>query len=472
LGEPKIFLYTNRRHIGMDFLISDQIEVLGATIVMTLALVAALLASKRRTGMILTPVTVFFLFACAHVVFGRYAAAVLTDQYSFVSRAALGPFLDQSFLVISTGLTCCLLGFAMFPCTSPGRIAARLDQISCKGAMDQICARSRVLILVSIPLIIIGLQMLGGIPLLSDNPRHDRYLLNFTPEHRLDTFLVNRGRELIVFPAAALALGWYFRKRRVIDAFFVVLAAAGCMLTATRAPLLICTSIVMTVLVWKGHFKAVAVAMAVVFAVLIASELALGGDSNTNTGEWTTLQGIGADLAEVRDLGWVLLKQDEPYWGLTFIAGLVPIPSFASDFTQTYHLRTVTLNAIGFPLTAAHGGLRITYSGEWYLNFGWPGVVAGGLLYGWMCSWFSGLFYRLRKAPLAYPVGACVVACAWATLSFMVYMSGSASGGTLKTYGAVLAVFLFGLRRRNLSAMRERSAAISGEMATAGARFR
>jgi hypothetical protein len=138
LGEPKIFLYTNRRHIGMDFLISDQIEVLGATIVMTLALVAALLASKRRTGMILTPVTVFFLFACAHVVFGRYAAAVLTDQYSFVSRAALGPFLDQSFLVISTGLTCCLLGFAMFPCTSPGRIAARLDQISCKGAMDQI----------------------------------------------------------------------------------------------------------------------------------------------------------------------------------------------------------------------------------------------------------------------------------------------------------------------------------------------
>ena len=183
------------------------------------------------------------------------------------------------------------------------------------------------------------------------------------------------------------------------------------------------------------------------FAVLIASEIALGGDSNTSTGEWTTLQGIGADLAEVRDLGWVLLKQDEPYWGLTFIAGLVPIPSFASDFTQTYHLRTVTLNAIGFPLTAAHGGLRITYSGEWYLNFGWPGVVVGGLLYGWMCSWFSGLFHRLRAASSAYPVGACVVACAWATVSFMVYMSGSASGGTLKTYGAVLFVFLFRLRR-------------------------
>jgi hypothetical protein len=227
------------------------------------------------------------------------------------------------------------------------------------------------------------------------------------------------------------------------------------MLTATRAPLLICVSIVMTVLVWKGRFNAVFLAVGAVFAVLIASEVALGGDSNASTGEWTTLQGIGADLAEVRDLGWVLLKQDEPYWGLTFIAGLVPIPSFASDFTQTYHLRTVTLNAIGFPLTAAHGGLRITYSGEWYLNFGWPGVVVGGFLYGWMCSWFSSLFHRLRAGSQLYPVGACIVACAWATVSFMVYMSGSASGGTLKTYGAVLIVLLFRLRRTRRLVERE-----------------
>ena len=182
-----------------------------------------------------------------------------------------------------------------------------------------------------------------------------------------------------------------------------------------------------------------------------------------NTGEWTTLQGIGSDLAEVRDLGWVLLKQDQPYWGLTFIAGLVPIPSFASDFTQTYHLRTVTLNAIGFPLTAAHGGLRITYSGEWYLNFGWPGVVVGGLLYGWMCSRFSSLFHRLRAASQLYPVGAYMVASAWATASFMVYMSGSASGGTLKTYAFVLVVFLFRLRRTNRVAVQERAVLIPAE---------
>jgi oligosaccharide repeat unit polymerase len=472
MAEPHVLLHSNRRRIGMNFFVSDESLVLAATILMALAMIAALVTSKRRTGLLLTPVTVFFLFASIHVVFGRYAAAVLTDEYSFVSRAALGPFLDQSFLVISTGLTCCLLGFTLFPCVSSGRVTARLARISCKGALDQICARSRVMILIAMPLIIIGLQHLGGIPLFSDNPRHDRYLLNFTPEHRLDTFMVNRGREIVVFPAAALALGWYFRKRRLMDGFFVAIAAAGCLLTATRAPLLICVAIVMTVLVWKGRFRAVALAFAVVLAGLIASELALGGDSNTNTGEWTTLQGIGSDLAEVRDLGWVLLKQNEPYYGLTFIAGLVPIPSFASDFTQTYHLRTVTLNAIGFPLTAAHGGLRITYSGEWYLNFGWPGVVIGGLLYGWMCSRFSRLFHRLRAASQLYPVGAYMVACAWATVSFMVYMSGSASGGTLKTYAFVLFVFLFRLRQANRTAVKEHAGLIPQEMATTGGSMR
>ena len=119
----------------MNFFISDESEVLGATILMTLALIAALVTSKRRTGLLLTPVTVFFLFAFVHVLFGRYAAAVLTDEYSFVSRVALGPFLDQSFLVISTGLTCCLLGFTLFPCASPGGSPRRLARISCKRAL-------------------------------------------------------------------------------------------------------------------------------------------------------------------------------------------------------------------------------------------------------------------------------------------------------------------------------------------------
>lgn len=434
-------------------IISDESLVLGISGIMSLSLIAALLASKRRTGRVLTPVTFFFVFAFFHALFALYSAQVLSSRYAFVGPATLEPFVNESFEIIATGLTCCLVSYVLIPRISAGRIGTILVRISNEESFARVCARSRLLILVAIPLIVIGLQRLGGIPLLSDSPRHDRYLLNFTPEHRLDTFLVNRGRETIVFPAAALALGWYFHKRRVADVLFVALAAISCLLTATRAPLLIGVSVATVVLVWKNRFSAVLLTAVMALVVLIGSEIALGVDSDP-TGQWTTLERIGADVAEARDLAWVLVKHDEPYWGRTFLAGLLPIPSFASDFTQTYHLRTVTLDAIGIPLTAAHGGLRVTYSGEWYLNFGWPGVVLGGILYGWMCSWFSSLFHRQRSAPGAYPIGTFMLACAWVTVSFMIYMAGTGAGGTLKTYAAVLAVLLFRLPR---SAPRKRN---------------
>jgi oligosaccharide repeat unit polymerase len=433
--------------MGLGFIISDGALLVAASVVMTLALTGALAASKHRTGLLLTPVTFFFIFTFAHALFARYAASLIADKYSFVGPATLEPFLNQSFLIIALGLTSCLLGYVLFPCASAGRIGTLLARVSWTEAFDQVCARSRVLIVVAIPLIVIGLQGLGGIPLLSDDPRHDRYLLNFTPEHRLDTFVVNRGRETIVFPAVALALGWYFRKRRIVDALFCVLAAASCLLTATRSPVLLGLLIFTIVLVWKGRFNSVLLTMGVVLGGLIVSEAALGTDSNVGSREWTTVERFGADVAEVRDLAWTLVKQDGNYWGLTFLAGLLPVPAFASDFTQTYHLRTVTLNAIGFPLDAAHGGLRITWSGEWFLNFGWPGVVIGGLMYGWMCSRFSKLFDYLRRSAGTHPVGAYLLACAWVTVSFMIYISGSGAGGTLKTYAGVLAVLLFRLKK-------------------------
>ena len=36
-----------------------------------------------------------------------------------------------------------------------------LAQVSCKAALDQVCARSRILILISVPLIVFGLLQLG-----------------------------------------------------------------------------------------------------------------------------------------------------------------------------------------------------------------------------------------------------------------------------------------------------------------------
>lgn len=429
--------------------LSDETLFLIATTVLILSLLVALVASKRRTGLALTPITVFFLFAVVHALFGWYTG-FLTARYTSVGPATLEPFIYRSFLVLATGLICCLLTFSLLRSSSPSRIGAALAQISNRQALNQICTRSRVLIVIGVPLIIFGLHQLGGIPLISDNVRQDRYLLNFLPEYRFDAFLVNRGREIIVIPTAALVLAWFFGRRALIDVGFVGLAVAGCLLTATRSPILIGLLYVLVVLVWRRRINAVVLIVAILAAGLIGSEVALG-DAAPSVSEVTSLERLGADLGEVRDLGWVLARQQDFYWGRTFLAGLIPIPSFASEFTDSYHLRTITLSTIGYPLTAAHGGLRITVTGEWYLNFGWPGVVAGGLLYGWMCSKFSYLFHTLRSTTAENPVGAYLLTCTWVAASFMIYLSGSATFGTLKTYSAVLVVLCFGLRRSPLS---------------------
>jgi hypothetical protein len=437
--------------MDLGIAISDEALFFVVTILLLLTLALALVVSNRRTGFVITPTTVFFLFVATHALFGWYTA-FLTARYTSVGPATLEPFIYKSFLVVAIGLICTFLSYSLLSSSSPSRIATALVRISNNEAQSQMCTRSRLLIVIGVPLIIIGLQQLGGIPLISDNVRQDRYLLNFLPEYRFDAFLVNRGREMIVIPTAALVLGWFFRRRRAMDVFFVGLAVAGCLLTATRSPILIGLLFVLVVLIWRRRINAVVLIVAILSAGLVGSEVALGDASPTAT-EGTTMERLGADLGEVRDLGWVLARQQDFYWGRTFLAGLIPIPSFASDFTDAYHLRTVTLSTIGYPLTAAHGGLRITYPGEWYLNFGWPGVVAGGLLYGWMCSKFSYLFHFLRGASVRHPVGAYLLTCAWVACSFMIYLSGSATFGTLKTYSAVLVALCLGLRTSRSSSV-------------------
>jgi hypothetical protein len=431
--------------MGLGIAVSDDVLFFPVALILLLALAMALVVSKRRTGFLITPVTLFFLFAVAHALFGWYTA-FLTARYTSVGPATLEPFIYKSFLILATGLTCAFCSYSLIRSGSRSRISGALARLSSLRSLDQICARSRILILIGVPLIIIGLQQLGGIPLISDNVRQDRYLLNFLPEYRFDAFLVNRGREMIVIPTAALVLAWFFRRRAAVDILFVGLAVAGCLLTATRSPILIGLLFVLMVLVWRRRINAVVLTVAILSGGLIGSEVALGDASPIAT-EGSTMERIGADLGEVRDLGWVLAKQQDFYWGRTFLAGLIPLPSFASDFTDAYHLRTITLSTIGYPLTAAHGGLRITYTGECYLNFGWPGVIGGGLFYGWMCSKFSHLFHFLRAGSSKYPVGAYLLTCAWVGCSFMVYLSGSATFGTLKTYSAVLFALCAGLSR-------------------------
>ncbi|MDE1149991.1 MAG: oligosaccharide repeat unit polymerase [Azospirillaceae bacterium] len=92
----------------------------------------------------------------------------------------------------------------------------------------------------------------------------------------------------------------------------------------------------------------------------------------------------GNDLSDLRDFAWILTGMDDSplYWGKTYIAGYLSfIPAFMFPFREEFGFGRVSPQLAGLdPLF--HSGLRPPIFGEMYVNFGLPGVLIGGFIYG------------------------------------------------------------------------------------------
>jgi hypothetical protein len=91
----------------------------------------------------------------------------------------------------------------------------------------------------------------------------------------------------------------------------------------------------------------------------------------------------GNNFSDLRDFAWVRSYWDGTYYlGKTQLAGLLGfIPSFISPFRAEWNWGVVTTTIAGLdPLE--NPGLRAGMFGEMYFNFGVPGVLVAGFLYG------------------------------------------------------------------------------------------
>jgi hypothetical protein len=92
----------------------------------------------------------------------------------------------------------------------------------------------------------------------------------------------------------------------------------------------------------------------------------------------------GNNFSDLRDFAWVRSYWDGTYYlGKTQLAGLLGfIPSFISPFRAEWNWGVVTTTIAGLdPLV--NPGLRAGMFGEMYFNFGLPGVLIAGFLYGY-----------------------------------------------------------------------------------------
>jgi oligosaccharide repeat unit polymerase len=100
---------------------------------------------------------------------------------------------------------------------------------------------------------------------------------------------------------------------------------------------------------------------------------------------FVTLLFYGNNFSDLRDFAWVYSAWDHVSWaGKTYLAAIMSfVPRFASGFRDTWAMGVKTASTVGFD-PQVHPGLRPGVFGESFFNFGWPGVVAIGLMVGFI----------------------------------------------------------------------------------------
>ena len=109
----------------------------------------------------------------------------------------------------------------------------------------------------------------------------------------------------------------------------------------------------------------------------------------------------GNNLIDMRDASWVMSQWDfEPLNGMTYLGGLTSfIPSGIFPQKREWHLGLTAVRLVGWD-DSTHPGLRISFFGESFLNFGLAGVITLGTVLGIL---FGSLLWVFHQASAARP---------------------------------------------------------------------
>jgi oligosaccharide repeat unit polymerase len=414
-----------------DLLDNSTVLFVVSLVLIVTTLTMALFASWRNERRILTPVTALFLFIAIHVLGGYFLAFTSSLQ---IARAApaLEPYYNRALAILSLGAGSIFLGYSVCPLRMNERMIGSLEKFATSIRTEDLQRRCRFFVGLSVVLAACGLVAIGRIPLFTDPSQ--RYVDIFNPSYGWTGFVVNRSRELIQIPTAFLLL-LVLRKENVgVNLAYSVIGLFTSVLTATRTPLADVILIVALVILMRR--KLAVFLFCGIFMVFAYMGSQLYFLQSAETAEDSIAAGFGGGLPELRDFAHVIANDTEPHWGLTVLVAALPIPGFISDFTKANGLRSVTLNAVGIPLDAPHGGLRLTCLGEFYINWRLTGVLIGGLLVGAFYSWFGGaMMLASRSGDIRLE---CLVASIWMLISFEFYLSGTGIAGMIKVLAALL----------------------------------
>lgn len=293
-------------------------------------------------------------------------------------------------------------------------VAARIRLRELPAQPERLDGRLRYLFLVlglaAAGVIALPMAATGTIPLLAHDSTAARFAIVQPPLLRAFYHL---GTALLPFAVGGLIVGIARRPIRAIgiDGIVVAVVVVLQLLTSNRLPLAITLVVTATLLSMERRLPRIVLIGAFVgYLVLFAGLSGFTGLLRAGQGQLTKGNVVEASLREaflgdnlidLRDGAWVFSHWDgEPLMGKTYLGGMASmLPSAIFPEKKDWHLGTTGVRIVGWD-PSQHFGLRITFFGESFLNFGWAGVVGLGVLMGAAFGFLLRNLHLAGKAPV------------------------------------------------------------------------
>jgi len=232
----------------------------------------------------------------------------------------------------------------------------------------------------------------GVIPMLADDPVAARTAIQ---QSDIERALYNLGTALMPFVTGGLLLLCSRHPLRLLgpDGWIVGILLLIQLLSGNRFPLAIAFFVTITLVTVERKWPRPLLAVAyIAFMFLLTGASGFTGmlrqDRGAIEGKNVVVASleeafVGDNLIDTRDAAWVMSQWDfEPLLGQTYLGGLVAMmPSGIFPLKKQWHLGLTGIRIVGWD-PEKHFGLRITFFGESFLNFGPAGVVILGLIMG------------------------------------------------------------------------------------------
>jgi len=362
-------------------------------------LIGLVVFQYRRRGLLLTPSAAALIVGLILMVYAAYPFAV--DSESLRTIGATGYAVrtlwavDEVIVMATVGFGSALLAYILPPMLRKRRRnavkTAKRGRLSIEALTVGACATS----FIGVAFVWLFFVIVGTIPMLTSDPDFVRSeIVANHPSRYIYTGGFTMASVGFVFLLAGLALKRITLYRPFVWVVIALVAYTN-YLTATRSNLLAPFVYAGLIYFSVGPIKlTIPRALALLVVLLVAASLLqlmrMTSTSMSLAVVYYELLHGNTLFSNLRDSGWLLMNfqahQYSFYWGKTLLAqALGFIPRSLLPLREAYGWGTVTLDILG-TRSFAHFGYGHVWFFDWYLNFGYPGVVVEGI--------FMGLMYR------------------------------------------------------------------------------